>query len=329
MYTLRMYSIEELVLHLKNSHGISVAQNQISDLRNISYYHGYKGYRFIRSPHNKIAFTDLRQIVALNRFDMDLKSLVYPKIMFIENALKSYFLESLLADSQAEELSVIYKKSLTNYKKYKCGSREYKKEYARVINLQTRINSALMRDYNQGKEVVNHFFNNDRPIPVWAVFESLTLGEFGTFFSCANKDIRVETSKLLGLPTNYDGDGNLISFIIYTLRDLRNAIAHNGVIFDTRFKNAKVNSQLKRLLERETKIENLEFKYFDTYIVFIAYIFKKMTKGTKECKSFLHEYNKFCEALRANIGSEKYYFEILGSNHKTRIEKIENYIQSV
>jgi hypothetical protein len=120
-------TIDGLMRHLRDN-GISISgSTQKRRLRNTGYFHGYKGYRFIRSPHNKIAFTDLRQIVALNRFDMDLKSLVYPKIMFIENALKSYFLESLLADSQAEELSVIYKKSLTNYKKYKCGSREYKK----------------------------------------------------------------------------------------------------------------------------------------------------------------------------------------------------------
>ncbi len=199
----------------------------------------------------------------INRFDIDLKSLVYPKIMFIENALKSYFLESLLSDSQSYDIPSIFKKSLTNYKAYKSGSREYKKEYVKLMNLQVRINTALIRDYNQGKEIENHFFNSDKPIPVWAMFESLTLGEFGIFFTCANKSIRVATSKLLGLPTNLDGEGNLISFVIYALRDLRNAVAHNGVVFDTRFRNAKINKQLKNLLEHETGITGLDFKYFE------------------------------------------------------------------
>ena len=132
---------------------------------------------------------------------------------------------------------------------------------------------------------------------------------------------------MLGLPTNYDGDGNLISIIIYTLRDLRNAIAHNGIVFDTRFKNAKVSNQLKKLLESETGISNLDFKYFDTYIVFIAYIFRKMTKGSKECTSFLHEYKKFCEGLFANIPNAA-YFEIAGTNHKSIIENFERWIKN-
>lgn len=289
-----MYSLQDLTEHLSAKHGINVDQNQISDLRNIGYYHGYKGYRFIRSTHNRIAFTDIRQVIALNRFDMDLKSLVYPKIMFIENALKSYFLEALLADSQSPELSVIFTKSLVNHKNYKSGSREYKKEYAKLMNLQIRVHSALARDYKNGREIENHFFNGGKSIPVWAAFESLTLGEFGTFFSYANRNIRVATSKLLGLPTNLDGDGHLISVIIYALRDLRNAVAHNGVVFDTRFKSARISKQLKTLLERETGIKTLDFKYFDTYIVLIAYIYGKMVTGTKECTSFLHEYQRVC-----------------------------------
>ena len=322
-----MYSLQDLTKHLSSKHGINVDQNQISNLRNIGYYHGYKGYRFVRNTSKRIEFTDLRQITALNRFDMELKSLVYPKIMFIENALKSYYLEALLADSQAPELSAIFSKSLTNYKSFKKGSREYKKEYAKLMNLQVKVNNALIRDYEQDKEIVKHFFNGDKPIPVWAVFESLTLGEFGTFFTCSKRSIRVAASKLLDLPTNLDADGRLVSFIIYALRDLRNAVAHNGVVFDTRFKNAKVNSQLRNLLERETGITNLDFKYFDTYIVLIVYVYKKMTKGTKDCLSLLNEYEKFCEGLRANIGSDDSYFEILGTDHKTRVEDAKRYIQ--
>ena len=128
-----------------------------------------------------------------------------------------------------------------------------------------------------------------------AVFESLTLGEFGTFFSCAAKRIRVETSKSLKLPTNLDGEGNMISFMIYALRELRNAVAHNGVVFDT-------------------------------YIVLIVYIFKKISSGTNDCKSFLHEYEKFCEGLRENLKMDEIWSEILGTNHRPIVKELENYI---
>lgn len=65
-----MLTIYQLMKYLRNHHSIKVKVNQAQALRNIGYYHGFKGYRFIR-------------------FDMQLKTLFYPKVMFIENALIS------------------------------------------------------------------------------------------------------------------------------------------------------------------------------------------------------------------------------------------------
>ncbi|MBQ3800838.1 MAG: Abi family protein [Treponema sp.] len=316
-----MYSLLDLTQHLLDSHNIRVDQNQLTDLRNIGYYHGYKGYRFIREPQDRIEFKELREITALNRFDMDVKSLVYPKIMFIETALKNYFLECLLADSQSPNMSVIYEKSLTHYRSFDKGSHKYKEELSKLMNLQIRIKSALIRDYNAKRKVVEHFLNSDKPIPVWAVVETLTLGEFGTFFCCAKKEIRINTSKLLNLPTNLDADGNMISYMIYALRDLRNAVAHNGVVFDTRFKNSQVNGQLTALLEKELGITDLDFKFIDAYIILITYIYDKMSNGTKVCRSFLKEYDKFCESLCSVIQKDT-YFRIVGSRHKGNLESL-------
>ncbi|MBQ1662425.1 MAG: Abi family protein, partial [Treponema sp.] len=199
-----------------------VQENQIQDLRNIGYYHGYKGYRFIRKSNNPIEFTAFSQIVSLNNFDMQLKGLLYPSLMFIENALKSYVLEATLAECQSEKLNDVYKLALTYYKEnFQYGSNNYKKEFKKRMDLEMKINSSLSRDYMLGKDFVNHFYNQDRDIPIWAAFESLTLGEFGNFYSCANKKIREDVSKQLTLPKNFDDDGFLLADIIFALKDLR------------------------------------------------------------------------------------------------------------
>jgi hypothetical protein len=70
----------------------------------MGYYHGFKGYRFIRISSQRIPFTSLDEIIALNKFDMHLKALFYPKVMFIENALKSYVIESTLKNAKSENL---------------------------------------------------------------------------------------------------------------------------------------------------------------------------------------------------------------------------------
>lgn len=91
-----MLTINQLMKYLRSKHNIAVKSNQAQDLRNMGYYHGFKGYRFIRVPSQRISFTSLDEIIALNKFDMKLKALFYPKVMFIENALKIYVIESTL-----------------------------------------------------------------------------------------------------------------------------------------------------------------------------------------------------------------------------------------
>lgn len=285
-----MYSLQDLSEHLKNKHNLPVQENQIQDLRNIGYYHGYKGYRFIRKAGNLINFTAFSQIVDLNNFDMQLKGLFYPNLMFIENALKSYVLEATLAECQSEKLNDVYKLALTYYKEsFTNGSINYKKEFKKRMDLEMKINSALIRDYMQGKDFIDHFYNQDREIPVWAAFESLTLGEFGMFYSCAGEKIRKDVSKTLNLPSNLDSDGFLLADIIFCLKDLRNAIAHNGVIFDTRFANTDVPKRIVKLVEQELKIKNLNFDYIISYIALVVYLLNKMNEK-KRCKSFINEF---------------------------------------
>ena len=125
---------------------------------------------------------------------MQLKTLIYPKVMFIENALKSYVIEAVLQDSKSENLDVVFNKSITAYQSYAPGSQQYHKQYTKRMTLKGKINNALLRDYSNQKQTVNHFFDTDRPIPIWAVFESLTLGEFGTFFACSNANVKLKTS---------------------------------------------------------------------------------------------------------------------------------------
>ncbi len=292
-----MYSLNDLAVHLKNKHNLPVQNNQIQDLRNIGYYHGYKGYRFIRKAGNLINFTAFGQIVDLNNFDMQLKGLFYPNLMFIENALKSYVLEATLAECQSEKLNDVYKKGLTFYSEFSAGTPPYKKEFKRRMELEMKISNALIRDYMSDKAIEVHFYNQDKEIPIWAAFESLTLGEFGTFFACSNKTIRNNVSSLLNLPTNLNSDSFLLKEIIFSLKDLRNSIAHNGIIFDTRFATSKVPNRIKRLIENEIKLNQIDFNYIVSYIALIVFLLKQMGEN-RRAKSFINEYVKLQNMLK-------------------------------
>ena len=301
-----MLDFQGLIKHLKEAHGLNVDKNQERDLQNIGYYHGFKGYRFIRRASNRIEFTSFGQVVTLNRFDMRLKSIIYPRLMFLETALKSYVIEAVLDNCGTENLSEVYKKALTYYKEFApkdTASKDrtrYKAEFKKRMDLEMKINSALIRDYMQGKEIENHFFDNDRDVPLWAAFESLTLGEFGIFFSCCNPEIKRNISNQLGLRKSLNADGGLLTDIIFCLKNLRNAIAHNGVIFDTRFATTKVEPRIKQLLEDEISISGFDFSYIVSYVALIMYVLKALNE-TRDCTSFINEYEKSIEMISSNF----------------------------
>lgn len=320
-----MLSIYQLMKYLRNTHHIKVKSSQTQSLRNIGYYHGFKGYRFIREDKNRINFCSFDEIITLNRYDMQLKTILYPKVMFIENALKSYVIEALLKDSGSENFDDIYNKSLTAYRNHTPGSNTYKKQYTRRMGLKGAINRVLIRDYNK-RSVVSHFFNNDITIPIWAIFETLSLGEFGTLFDCASTNVKLYVSKIMKLPTHLDSDGLITKFFIFTIKDLRNAIAHNNVIFDTRFKTGNIDKRLKKLLEKEIGIVNIDFKYIDAYVIMIVYFLRKMGETKTMCKQFVASYKQQTENLRKElpIGICN---KILGTQHKSNMDTLQDFIR--
>lgn len=319
-----MLSIYQLMKYLRNTHHIDVKSSQTQALRNIGYYHGFKGYRFIREDTNRINFTSLDEVIALNKYDMQLKSMLYPKVMFIENALKSYVIEALLAGSKSENFDVIYNKSLTSYKNHTPGSRKYKEEYTKRMRLKGKINAALLRNYKK-RSVISHFINNDITIPIWAIFEILALGEFGNLYDCTCTKVKLCVSNIMKLPTNLDSDGMITQFFIFTIKDLRNAIAHNNVIFDTRFKTGDVDQRLVSLLESEIGVSNIDFKYMDAYIIMVTYFLRKMGETKTACKQFITLYHQQTEYLRNELPIN-IYNQVVGTQHRPNMIAIQNFI---
>lgn len=320
-----MYSIRQLKKYLGEKHHISIKSNQTQQLRNLGYYHGYKGYRFIKKPSHKIIFSDFAQVSAVNEFDMQLKSLFYSKVMFIETALKNYVIESVLRESKSENIDIIFNKALTHYRVFTLGSSNYKNAYTKRMQLKGKINNALLRDYGQKQQIVKHFFDADKPIPIWAIFESLTLGEFGNFYSCCNLSSKLFTSDLLKLPKNLNSDGKVTEFVIYTIKDLRNAVAHNNIIFDTRFRTGLIDTRLSLCLQQETGINYITFNNIEDYVVLIVYVLKNMGVTKTECKQFARSFLTITETLRSKLPISMHH-QIISTGVRPKMMLLETYI---
>ncbi len=77
----------------------------------------------------------------------------------------------------------------------------------------------------------------------------IELGELSSLIDTLSPSIKLDISKELGIPTNENTDGQLLSKIILIAKEFRNDTAHNKVIFDGRYKELKNELLLVHFLE--------------------------------------------------------------------------------
>lgn len=95
---LKVKTTNALMKYLRNKHGLIIGGTKDKrNLINIGYYHGYKGYRYINNPLNRISINSFSEIVSIVNFDSKLKSLLYPHLMQIETIVNvKYFCRFLV-----------------------------------------------------------------------------------------------------------------------------------------------------------------------------------------------------------------------------------------
>jgi abortive infection bacteriophage resistance protein len=325
---MKVKTIDALMKYLREKHGINIkGSSQKIKLRNIGYYHGFKGYRFIKTPTNRITFTDFKEIIAINTFDMNLKSLFYPQMMFIETALKNYMLEVIVKHAKTDSFDEIYENHLTYYKVHRVGTKEYKNALNNRLKLRNSFYGTLSRDFLAGKPVVEHFYHKDEYVPIWAIFEVISLGEFGNFVACSNINMKRDMSKLLKINVAFDTDARMTEIIIFLLKDLRNSLAHNDAIFDARFKRSRVNNTLPRLLVNETGIPNITFQTIVDYLILMIYIQKNMSVTKTDLLQIVKKFETAIDDFRKEIPINIYH-RIIYTDTRNKLRLLKTYIKS-
>lgn len=291
---------------MRKSKGIKIeGSTQKRKLRYMGYFHGYKGYRFYGRPTNLFNYTTFNELQAVYSFDMDLKTLMYPKIMFLETTTKNYALEVILKRANSRRFADIYSKLLTNYKTFPIGNSKYKNAIDKRLKLRNKVYSAISRDYGN-RFVVDHYYDKDQPLPIWAIFEIISLGEFAMFIACLDQTTRKEISKQVGIKSSVDSDGKMLPDTILTLKDLRNAVAHNNTIFDTRFKTSGINSRIAKYIESETGIKQITFNTIVDYVILISFLLKLLKCPKSEIVAFVKDFENIIEVFRKSVSISIY-----------------------
>ena len=298
-------STDALMRHLRNN-GISISgSSQKQQLINTGYFHGYKGYRFFVSSHRKLPFHSYNEINATIQYDTRLKTLLYGKMMFIETAVKNIALNTIIAEIDSSSIYDMYDKVVSSYKNPPPEtSEDIRKKYQNnKLNLQGSIQNSIAAAYRKGNPKITHFYNNINysDVPIWAIFEILTMGDFGYLLSCLTKDMRRKISRKIGLNLSSDTDCTLVFKYVYALKDLRNAIAHNDVVYDTRFRKMDPSRPMKQCLVLEMGLLYINFKTIGDYIILICYYLLLLKVPRAEIKAFIREFEKITKEYEKSV----------------------------
>lgn len=321
-------SINGLMKYLREKHNIDIKGSlDKQHLKSVGYYHGYKGYRYIKKASNRIKFNNFDEIMAIIDFDTKIKALLYPQVMFIETAMKSYALEIIIQEGKTENFSKIYSNLMTDYKSYPSQNEKYKTAYKKRLDTFNRIQNVIATSYASDNNIVSHYLKNDESVPIWAIFEIITLGEFGNLISTFNLKTRQDISKDIGFNIAYDSSGKLVEKTILTIKDLRNAIAHNNIVFDARFKKRNISKNFQNFLVNETKVQSILFTCITDYLILIIFILKKLNKTKTELIKLLNDYIKLSDELKSKI-PQNIYDQIILTNDKNKLNDLKKFIKN-
>lgn len=318
-----------LMRHLRNS-GIEISGSaQKRQLINTGYFHGYKGYRFFKTASRKLPFVSYAEVYATIQYDSALKALFYSKMMFIETAVKNIALEGILDHARSENIQAMYDKVVSGYHNAPASftTEQKRKQQQNKLNLQNSIQSSLTKAYRSGNPKITHFYNNVgySDVPVWALFEIMTMGDFGYLLSCLTYEVRDDISKRIGLNLASDTNRQLVYKYLYTLKDLRNAIAHNAVVFDTRFRNIDSTRAMRQCLINDIGLPYVNFKTIGDYVILMCYYLKLLQIPKREIKAFIREFEKITEKYRLSVNSAVASI-VIHPDWKDRMEILKNYI---
>lgn len=131
----------------------------------------------------------------------------------------------------------------------------------------------------------------------------MMMGEFGTFLSCLTPTVRKDISAELGISSHFDTNAELVYKYIFIIKDLRNAIAHNSVVFDARFRRVDPSKAMKKTLEDTFNLQYVNFKTIGDYVVLILYYMQILHVSKRKQRSFIQTFRKITEKYQNNVSA--------------------------
>jgi len=313
-------SLNALMRHIRAA-GIDIGGSRHKrELATVGYFHGYKGYRFGGTPSNRIPYARFDELAAVIEFDHGLKALLYPLLMRLEMAMKNRALIEVLEQADSSLLSDVYARLMP-------GDRNKKRQgKLELIHANSEV---LLSRYKRGDRIITHYYDSPgESVPVWALFEVITLGHFANFLEQLAPDVLVSIAGSWGLRKN---DAELVPHLIYGVTDLRNAVAHNSVVFDTRFATGKVRQRIADLVGRELALDPSVRIAFDTitdYLVLVLFLSVRLGLKKRDAYRVVRDYIALTDTLRGAV-PVRVFDMIVHTDNRAKVKRLESWVRAL
>lgn len=229
-------SFSDQITHLEKNKNLIISDYDFAQsmLQQIGYFSLIGGYKTpFKNPTTKKYKdgTSFENIVALYKFDENLRELFLKYILQIERHLRSllsYYFTEKYGEQQAHYLdSANYTKNLY-----------YHADVARLI---TTLGNLANR--NSDYPYINHQRNAYGNVPLWVLVNGITFGTLSKFYSCTTQDLKIKISK------NFDKvNEKQLEQYLRVITKFRNVCAHNERLYSYQTCNDIPNTVLHQKL---------------------------------------------------------------------------------
>ncbi len=310
-------SLNALMRHMRDHAGITIGGSaEKAALAQVGYFHGYKGYRYSGDPTRRIPLASFKELRAVIDFDTALKTLFYPVLMKTEMTMKNLALVELMEGAGSSSLADLYDLMPG-------GTWERQKRKLEVMH---ECNNVLLGCYKGQNQIICHYYDSQTgKVPTWALMEVLTLGQFGKLLQEMSDRTLSAIAGRWGLRRN---DGNLVPHIVHRVTDLRNAVAHNGVIFDTRFAPRPAPKWLYDWLKRDLAFAgDIDFGSITDYLLLAGYLARCLGSPKRDLYVLVRQYRGLTDSLRGGV-SGRVFDMIVHTDNRAKIDHLEGWMRS-
>lgn len=283
-------NLEQQIMHLNNDKKILCKDENRKDLIRIGYFNLINGYKspftsFKDKDGNHVyeKGTTIDHLIYLNKFDNQLRILLFKVLIKIEQEIRSiasYLFEKTKNSKLTWRSSKVYNDKIAT------------SEISRLIS---QIDKEIKERKNC--EYINFYKEKHKTLPMWIVTKTINFSTFINLISISKDDVYLNLTRIYDIKGNSNIDKKgMLKDLLHWIRIVRNACAHNERVYCLKGNKRLFDDEILKL--RKSYRRNFPNQSIFDLIIYCRYFLEK-----DEYKEFVLEIKSMLLDLKSKLSS--------------------------